>query len=98
MSKWTQRAKQHFSETLPNSTPITPKRGDTGVLGAALPHAVEIPSIERLLEAALRACQRFGDGPAAIAAMKRDVTDAPMELRPDLLAHFESIYGAGGTK
>jgi hypothetical protein len=69
-----------------------------GVLGAPLPHAVEIPSIGRLMESALRACKRFGDGPTAIADMERDVTDSPLELRSDLLAHFESIYGAGGTK
>lgn len=98
MSKWSLRAKQHFSESLPTCTPITPKRVDVGVLGVPLPHAMEIPPIERLMYAALQVCERFGDGPAAIEEMKAQVQEIPVELRADLLAHFNRTYSTGGRK
>ena len=41
-----------------------------------------------LLKAAMRVCDRHGDGKAAREAMRRDCLDTPLHLQADLLDHF----------
>lgn len=45
-----------------------------------------------LLQAAMRACDRWGDGPAARDQMRQDVLSTPHHLRQDLLQHFNKEY------
>lgn len=47
----------------------------------------------RLLEAAMRACDYWGDSPAARAEMVADIKATPHHLRQDLLDHFLVAYG-----
>ncbi len=49
-------------------------------------------STAQLVEAAMRACDHFGDSPAAREQMRRDVIDTPLHLRADLLQHLTSAY------
>lgn len=48
-----------------------------------------------VIEAAMTACDHYGDGPEARAEMRRDVLETSPHLRADLLAHFRQIYGRG---
>lgn len=50
-------------------------------------------NFDPLTEAAMRACDAWGDGPEARAAMRRDCLATPEHLRADLLAHFRTAYG-----
>ncbi|MEZ5608791.1 MAG: hypothetical protein R3E52_17190 [Burkholderiaceae bacterium] len=52
---------------------------------------------ERLLAAAMRACDRWGDSPAARSEMRRQIAEVPPEHRAGLLAHFERTYPEGAT-
>ena len=47
----------------------------------------------QLLEAAMRACDFWGDSPAARAEMVADVKATQHHLRQDLLEHFLCAYG-----
>ena len=47
----------------------------------------------QLLEAAMRCCDHWNDGPAARAEMVADIKATPQHLRQDLLDHFLSTYG-----
>ena len=47
----------------------------------------------QLLEAAMRACDFWGDSQAARAEMIADVKATPHPLRQDLLEHFLCAYG-----
>ena len=47
-----------------------------------------------LLDAAMRACDHYGDGEAAREAMRADCLAIPLHQRLDLLHHFEQTYGA----
>ena len=66
--------------------------------GIAISQQVSHQSAElltaRLIAAAMRACDRHGDGPAARADMKRDCLATPLHLQADLLDHFQQTYGA----
>lgn len=46
-----------------------------------------------LIEAAMRACDHHGDGPAAREQMRRDCHETPPALRADLRDHFDQSYG-----
>ena len=46
----------------------------------------------QLLEAAMRACDRWNDGPAAREQMRQDVMNTPPHLRGDMLDHFRQNY------
>lgn len=46
-----------------------------------------------LLDAAMRACDHWRDGPEAREQMRQDVLATPQHLRADLLAHFRENYG-----
>jgi len=46
-----------------------------------------------LLEAAMRACDYWGDSPAARAQMVADVCGTPQHHRQELLEHFLIAYG-----
>ena len=61
----------------------------------APPKAVNDDSeLERqLLEAAMHACDFWGDSQAARAEMIADVKATPQHLRKDLLDHFQTAYG-----
>ena len=48
---------------------------------------------DQLLEAAMRACDFWGDSQAARAEMVADVKATPRHLRQDLLDYFLSAYG-----
>jgi hypothetical protein len=45
--------------------------------------------IAALLEAAMRVCDCYGDGPEAREQMRADVLATPPHLRQDLLDHFQ---------
>ena len=60
--------------------------------GMSRPEAEELAA--RLVQAAMRACDRWGDGVAAREDMRRQCLDTPEHLRSGLLAHFERVYPA----
>jgi hypothetical protein len=47
---------------------------------------------ELLIAAAMRACDHHGDSEEARTQMVRDCLDTPLELRRDLLDHFDRAY------
>ncbi|QHE86520.1 hypothetical protein [Hydrogenophaga sp. BPS33] len=47
---------------------------------------------EALLETAARACDHWGDSPAARQQMRQEIEDTPAHLRADLLDHLRSAY------
>lgn len=51
------------------------------------------PVVIALLEAAMRACDYWGDSPAARAQMDADVCGTPQHHRQELLEHFLIAYG-----
>ena len=55
------------------------------------------PVLQDLLEAAMRACDAWKDGPEAREQMRRDCIDTPPHLRADLRDHFNQTYGDNGT-
>jgi hypothetical protein len=54
----------------------------------------EGPPLDELLEAAMRVCDRYGDGPEARADMERDCRATPPHLRADLLEHLRLVGAA----
>ena len=51
------------------------------------------PVVIALLEAAMRACDYWGDSDQARAEMVADIKATPQYLRQDLLEHFLAAYG-----
>lgn len=49
---------------------------------------------KQLLQAAKRACDHWGDSPAAREQMRLDCLNTPPHLRADLLAQFRKQYGS----
>lgn len=49
---------------------------------------------DKLLTAAMRACDHWQDGPAAREQMRRECLDTPLHLRAGLLAHFDRAHPA----
>lgn len=47
---------------------------------------------EALLDLAARACDHWGDSPAARQQMRQEIEDTPAHLRADLLDHLRSAY------
>lgn len=45
-----------------------------------------------LLDAAMRACDQWGDSEEARDQMRRDILQSPYPLRHDLLQHFKAHY------
>ncbi len=45
----------------------------------------------RLMAAAMRRCDHFGDSEAAREAMRRDVLATPLRLQQELLDYFNSV-------
>lgn len=53
----------------------------------------ESDSLSReLLDAAMRVCDFWRDGPEAREQMRQDVMNTPLHLRADLLDHFRQTY------
>ncbi len=50
-------------------------------------------SVEELIEAAMRACDHYGDGPAARQEMVQQCLEVPAHLRAELHQHFIRTYG-----
>lgn len=50
---------------------------------------------EALLELAARACDHWGDSPAARQQMRQDIEATPPHLRHDLLQHLQAAYPKG---
>ena len=48
--------------------------------------------MKKLLAAAMRACDHWGDGPEAREQMRRECLETPPHLRADLLEHFRREY------
>lgn len=57
-------------------------------------HEAEQTTAE-VLEAAMKACDRYGDDAEAREEMRRDVLGTPPHLKADLLAHFQRNNGGG---
>jgi hypothetical protein len=55
---------------------------------------LQCETLDELLAATMRACDHHGDDEAAREAMRADCLATPMQLRLDLLHHFEQTYGA----
>ncbi len=53
-------------------------------------------SVEELIEAAMRACDHYGDGPAARQEMVQQCLEVPAHLRAELHQHFIRTYGGRG--
>jgi len=51
------------------------------------------PVVIALLEAAMRACDYWGDSPASRAQMVADICDTPQHHYQELLGHFLIAYG-----
>jgi len=51
------------------------------------------PVVIALLEAAMRACDYWGDSPTARAQMVADICGTPQHHHQELLEHFLSAYG-----
>lgn len=49
--------------------------------------------LDALIQAAMRACDLYGDGQDAREQMRQDCINTPHELRADLLEHFTKEYG-----
>ena len=49
----------------------------------------------RLIAAAMRRCDQFGDGPDARSEMERDCLDTPAHLQADLLSYLNSVWPRG---
>lgn len=52
--------------------------------------------LARLIHAAMRACDYWGDSAASRAPMRQACIDTPPHLRADLLEHFRTMYSKGG--
>lgn len=50
--------------------------------------------MREVIAAAMRCCDRHGDGHAAREQMRQDVLATPAHLRADLLDYFQQTYGA----
>lgn len=55
--------------------------------------AIDNSLMEQLLEAAMRACDHWGDSPAARAQMVADICGTPQHHHQELLEHFLIAYG-----
>ena len=89
--------KSPFSAVLVTEIRRSPYRGEAengGVSGGrvAMPSG---PSSEALIQAAMRACDFYGDDEAARDAMRQACADTPHELRADLVEHFALSYPKG---
>lgn len=51
--------------------------------------------LAELIDAAMRACDHWQDGPQAREEMRRECMETPEHLRADLLTHFCAAYGGG---
>jgi hypothetical protein len=69
------------------------KSGGKDLAKAEIPPASADELMSQLLEAAMHACDFWGDSQAARAEMIADVKATPQHLRQDLLEHFLSAYG-----
>lgn len=52
-------------------------------------------STNALVEAAMRACDHHGDGPAAREEMRQQCLATPPHLQADLADHFKQTYSKG---
>ncbi len=74
--------------------------GILGVMGVGAPPIYknkpfdDASVLTRLIAAAMRCCDRHGDGDAAREQMRCDCVDTPPQLRADLLDHFNKTHGA----
>lgn len=50
--------------------------------------------LEPLIQAAMKACDYWGDDSLARDQMRQDCMDTPPHLRADLIDHFQQEYGA----
>ena len=95
MTTWAERAKARFSERAPYPTDKTDETGVLSVLAVPPPRIFKNEVLLRdLINAALLACDRHGDGPEAREQMRLDCINTPAHLQADLLAHFTEQYGS----
>lgn len=59
---------------------------------AALANEPQPAPLRDLFDAAKRACDHWGDSPAARQAMERDCRAVPPHQRAELIKHFEENY------
>ena len=57
----------------------------------AISHDSPALLMARLMAAAMRVCDRHGDGEAARAEMRADIEAIPLHQRADLLDHFNGV-------
>jgi len=97
MTDWMLRAAEILSGPQ-EAAPKTPKSWVMGVSGADLPPDVDRETlVADLLDAAGRACDHWGDSPAARTHMEADCLSKPPHQQLDLLAHFRSAYPRAST-
>lgn len=96
---WLQRLKNLNSPSTDATKPT--KAGSVGFVAYPQGHIEKIKAVndakndatlQRLLTAAMRACDRWSDGVEGREAMRRDVLETPPEDRAALLAHFAKNY------
>jgi len=91
---WLAKAKAHFSET---AQAPTDKRGVSAVSSVGVTAIFENRiSVEELIQAAMRACDHWGDSDEARQEMKRQCLEVPPHLREELREHFEHNYPGRG--
>ena len=83
---------QHIK--VPANTLTPDQRAEVIALKPALiAHLVEASTVTaRLMVAAMRVCDRYGDGAAARAEMRADIEAIPPHQRADLLDHLNATY------
>lgn len=59
----------------------------------AKPAPVPPPDLALLLQAAMLACDHWGDGKDAREAMRQDCLNTPADKRKELAAYFQQMYG-----
>ena len=90
MTDWTARAKAAFAETGHLPTAKTDESGVSAVSSVGVWAVLENGTLAAdLIEAAMRVCDRYGDGETARAEMRADCLALPPHLQADLLEHFK---------
>ena len=97
MTNWLARARSVILQTGQGCTDKADETPDSSVSSVGVWAVVENSELATdLLEAAMRACDHFGDSDAARREMRDQCTATPTDMRQDLLDHFRRTYGAHG--
>ena len=90
MTNWTARAKSAISKMGQGCTDKTDETPLSSVSSVGIWAVFENTQLASdLIEAAMKVCDRHGDGEAARADMRQQCLELPPHLQADLLEHFQ---------